>query len=214
MPTDGDGSASVAAIPYFENVFPFMAGVGLRRRKRHPGHLHQRVGSLPLPIRRHLRPCRHRLLHQLYGFYNVPSNWQPHFWQNQFSSLYSLDSIGMSYYNAGQVTLRHPSSHGLSMDVSYTYSRSIDMGSDAERAGGWATGSFSDILNTWKPSLNRGVSDFDTKHLVTVDWVYQLPFGRGKALLAKLQQGPRCSRRRLAMVGHQPRVQRLALVAL
>jgi hypothetical protein len=120
----------------------------------------------------------------LYGFYPVPANWQPHFWQNQFSSLYALDTIGMSYYNAGQVTLRHPTSHGLQMDVSYTYSRSIDMGSDAERNTEF-TGQtdFSLILNTWKPYLNRGVSDFDTTHLVTVDAVYQLPFGRGKMLL-------------------------------
>ena len=69
----------------------------------------------------------------LYGFYAVPANWQPHFWQNQFSSLYALDTIGMSYYNAGQLTLRHPTSHGLQMDVSYTFSQSIDLGSDAER---------------------------------------------------------------------------------
>jgi len=90
----------------------------------------------------------------------------------------------MSYYNAGQVTLRHPTSHGLQMDVSYTYSRSIDMGSDAERNTEFTgQGSFSDILNTWKPYLNRGVSDFDTAHLITADAVYQLPIGRGKMLL-------------------------------
>ena len=38
-------------------------------------------------------------------------------------------------------------------------------------------------MNTWKPYLNRGVSDFDTRHLITVDAVYQMPFGRGKMLL-------------------------------
>jgi hypothetical protein len=90
----------------------------------------------------------------------------------------------MSYYDAGQVTLRHPSSHGLQMDVSYTFSHSIDMGSDAERATEFTGGgSFSDILNTWKPGLNRGSSDFDTRHLLTIDAVYQLPIGRGKAVL-------------------------------
>jgi hypothetical protein len=31
--------------------------------------------------------------------------------------------------------------------------------------------------------LNRGSSDFDTRHLITGDWVYSLPFGRGKAVL-------------------------------
>ena len=54
----------------------------------------------------------------------------------------------------------------------------------AEIAGvqGQNTASFSDITNTWKPYLNRAVSDFDTRHLVTVDAVYQLPFGRGKMI--------------------------------
>ncbi|HUX46111.1 MAG TPA: hypothetical protein VMV57_15305, partial [Terracidiphilus sp.] len=92
------------------------------------------------------------------------------------------------YYNAGQLTLRHPMSHGLQMDFSYTYSKSIDMGSDTERSNEFGTtaantGAFSEILNTWKPYLNRGPSDFDTRHLITADWVYQMPFGRGKRML-------------------------------
>src|SRR3984957_2616831 len=103
------------------------------------------------------------------------------FWQPQFSSLYAWASIGMSYYNAGQITVRHPFSHGLQADFSYTLSKSIDMGSDTERASEITTnGSFSTILNTWNPSLNRAVSDFDTKHLITFDWVYRLPFGTGQ----------------------------------
>ncbi|MGB6687867.1 MAG: TonB-dependent receptor [Terracidiphilus sp.] len=101
------------------------------------------------------------------------------FWNSQFSSLISLASIGMSYYNAGQVTLRHPAKYGLTMDLSYTLSRSIDMGSDAERS---AT-SYGAIQNVWDPSLSRGVSDFDTTHLVTADWAYAMPFGTGKTLL-------------------------------
>jgi hypothetical protein len=101
------------------------------------------------------------------------------FWNQQFSSLIALSSIGMSYYNAAQLTVRHPAKHGLTMDLSYTFSKSIDMGSDAERS---AT-SYGAIQNVWNPSLSRGVSDFDTRHLITVDWAYQLPFGTGKAVL-------------------------------
>jgi len=83
--------------------------------------------------------------------------------------------------------LRHPMSHGLQADISYTYSRSIDFGSDAERATEFSNGvafGNSSIINTWNPALNRGVSDFDTTHLITVDWVYQLPFGRGAKFLS------------------------------
>ena len=87
----------------------------------------------------------------------------------------------MSYYNAGQVTVRHPFSHGLQADFSYTLSKSIDMGSDTERASEISSNNaFSSIINTWNPSLNRGVSDFDTRHLITFDWVYRLPFGTGQ----------------------------------
>jgi hypothetical protein len=87
----------------------------------------------------------------------------------------------MSYYNAAQVTLRHPSSHGLQADFTYTYSRSIDFGSDAERFSEiTGLGPASDIINTWNPSLNKAVSDFNTTHLFTADWVYELPVGKGK----------------------------------
>ncbi|MGC2404540.1 MAG: hypothetical protein WA510_32415, partial [Acidobacteriaceae bacterium] len=83
--------------------------------------------------------------------------------------------------NAGQITLRHPFSHGLQADFSYTLSKSIDLGSDTERASEIGdNGSFSNIINTWNPALNRGVSDFDTRHLITFDWVYRLPFGTGQ----------------------------------
>jgi hypothetical protein len=32
--------------------------------------------------------------------------------------------------------------------------------------------------------LSRGLSDFDTTHLITADWIYALPFGSGKTLLS------------------------------
>jgi hypothetical protein len=108
------------------------------------------------------------------------------FWQGQFSSLYAWDTIGTSSYNALQATLRHPTSHGVSVDVSYTLSKSIDMNSGTERASEFAqidTLSGSAIQNTWSPKLNKGVSDFDTRHLVTGDLVYDLPVGRGKRFL-------------------------------
>ena len=107
------------------------------------------------------------------------------FFQSQFSSLYAWSSIGTSSYHALQFTLRHPASHGLTTDVSYTFSKSLDMGSGAERANEFSSDSFggAGIQNSWNPKLNKGPSDFDIRNLVTIDAVYQLPFGRGKAIL-------------------------------
>lgn len=175
----GDPSATVSPIPYFEDVFPFMAGTD------YPGEsATQAIYSDEwAPYRSNLGATTSLSDIDFYCYYACPAGYQSKFWQQQFSSLYAQSSIGMSYYNAGQITLRHPSSHGLQTDISYTYSRSIDMGSDVERQNELAQTSFSTILNTWKPYLNRGPSDFDTTHLLTVDWVYQLPFGRGQHYL-------------------------------
>ncbi|HEU5458733.1 MAG TPA: hypothetical protein VFU68_08955, partial [Terracidiphilus sp.] len=175
---------NVAPIQYFENVFPFMANLDYDGQSATQAIYDNEWA----PYRSYLGATSALadidFYDWIYGFYPTPANWTPHFWQDQFSSLYALSSIGTSYYNAGQITLRHPMSHGLLMDFSYSYSKSIDMGSDAERNTEFTgTGSFSDILNTWKPYLNRGPSDFDTRHLITTDYVYQMPFGRGKMLM-------------------------------
>jgi hypothetical protein len=102
------------------------------------------------------------------------------FYSPQFSSLFAWRSVGNSNYNAGQFSLRHRSG-GLAFDLNYTYSKSIDEGSNAERINEFEGSGFgSQIINSWFPQQNRAVSDFDTTHIVNANFVYQLPFGRGK----------------------------------
>ncbi len=102
------------------------------------------------------------------------------FYSPQFSSLYAWRSIGNSAYNAGQFSLRHRAG-GLEFDLNYTYSKSIDQGSNAERISTYeGFGLGSQIINSWIPSQNRAVSDFDTTHIINSNWVYDLPVGRGK----------------------------------
>ena len=172
----------VAPIPYFEHMFPYMKNLEYAGESATQGIYNYEWA----PYRYNYGATTSLSDIDFYCvfYYGCPSSYQPRFWQNQFSSLYALSTIGMSYYNAGQVTLRHPMSHGLQFDFSYTYSKSLDMGSDAERSTEFTGGgSFSDIINTWKPGLNRAVSDFDTHHLITAEAVYRLPFGSGKMLL-------------------------------
>ncbi len=102
------------------------------------------------------------------------------YYSPQFSSLYAWRSIGNSSYNAGQFSLRHKSG-GLAFDLNYTYSKSIDMGSNAERINefeGFGLGS--QIINSWFPQQNRAISDFDTTHIVNSNWVYDLPVGHAR----------------------------------
>ena len=187
----GNNQAAVPAIAYFEHLFPYMAGVVTKNCPTPNQSATQAIYCNEwAPYRSNLGATTALADIDFYCAYGCPANHTPRFWQDQFSSLYALSTVGMSYYNAGQLTLRHPMSHGLQTDISYTYSRSIDYGSDAERSTEFpgvppnVSGGFSSIINTWNPALNKGVSDFDTTHILTVDYVYQLPVGRGQSLLA------------------------------
>ncbi len=94
----------------------------------------------------------------------------------QFSALSAYSSIGIGDYHAMQWTVRKRFSGGLQFDVNYTWSKSIDLGSNVESGG-----SFSGfILNTWNPSQERAVSSYDTTHAVNAFMVWQVPFGRGR----------------------------------
>ena len=102
------------------------------------------------------------------------------YYSPQFSSLYAWRSIGNSAYNAAQFSLRHRAG-GLEFDINYTYSKSIDVGSDAQRVSLFEGGGFaSQVINSWFPRQNRAVSDFDATHMLNANWVYDLPVGRGK----------------------------------
>ena len=102
------------------------------------------------------------------------------FWSPQYSSLDGWSSIGNSAYSSGQVSLRHHTGD-LNFDINYTYSKSMDLGSNAERISVFeGLGFSSQIINAWMPNQLRAVSDFDTTHAVNVNWVYQLPVGKGK----------------------------------
>jgi hypothetical protein len=96
----------------------------------------------------------------------------------QFTALYAWSSIGASSYNSGQFTLRSKPTHGLQFDFNYVLSKSMDIGSDAERVGTF--GGLSALINTWAPNQFRGPSDFDATHLINTNVVADLPFGKGR----------------------------------
>jgi hypothetical protein len=175
----GDPNASVPAIPYFENLFPWWATDGVSAT--------QNIYSQTWAFNRGNETTALANLDEYCIFFDAGCgpNTTTRFYQQQFSSLYSWASIGNSSYNALQFTMRHAMSNGFQFDAGYTLAKAIDYGSDTERTGelnsGIGRSSNSEILNAFNPSLNRGTSDFDIRSLITVDWVYQLPFGPGQA---------------------------------
>lgn len=104
--------------------------------------------------------------------------------QGTDTSFFALNQTnGQSSYNSLQATLTRRLSHGLEFRASYTFSKSID---DASNAGGGAfsdgsldTSSGLDTGGVWGNQFagraNRGVSDFDRTHLLTLNYVWDLP---------------------------------------
>ena len=103
------------------------------------------------------------------------------FFNRQFHSLYAWRSIGNANYHALQANLRKRMSQGVQFDFNYTFSKSIDISSDAERIDAYS-GLGGQIINSWDPNALRAVSDFDTRHQFNANWVVELPVGKGKAL--------------------------------
>ncbi|HET9407426.1 MAG TPA: carboxypeptidase-like regulatory domain-containing protein [Candidatus Sulfotelmatobacter sp.] len=112
---------------------------------------------------------------------------QPYnFFAPQFASLWGWRTSGNASYHSLNLTLRRVVSSGLQFDVNYTFSKSIDVGSNAERinlfdVNGSNVGGFSSqVINSWQPNALRAVSDFDMRHQINSNWVADVPVGRGR----------------------------------
>jgi hypothetical protein len=87
-----------------------------------------------------------------------------------------ITSIGQSNYNAMWLTAAKSFRNGLNFNFNYNLSKSLDLGSLSSTA-------FQDAT---RPYLNYGPSDFDTRHRISLNAVYALPF-KGNRLVAGWQ---------------------------
>jgi hypothetical protein len=171
---------SVAAIPWFEDIFPGYAGGGFTATQNlyqnywvpaGPGNDTSALAAIDDGPSYGCSPC---------------SKFGPNALFNpQYSSLAVFRSVGSGDYNALQVTLRKAFSSGVLFDFNYTWSKSIDLGSTRETDGRV----ISQIVNPWNPSQMRSISDYDATHVVSTFWVAELPFGRGKKFGNDMSRG-------------------------
>ena len=75
-------------------------------------------------------------------------------------------------------------SAGLQFDLNYTYSHSIDNVSLIANQAAFAGYGF--ICDVVRPTECVGNSDFDQKHIITGNVLYNLPFGRGRTYGANM----------------------------
>ena len=104
----------------------------------------------------------------------------------QFTSVTTdVQMIGNSIYHGLQLTAAKHFSNGLEFLVNYTWSKSIDNSSIGDDNVTWL-GSFTSLQDPNKPYLERSLSTFDIPSVLKFSYSYDLPIGRGKALLSNV----------------------------
>lgn len=98
----------------------------------------------------------------------------------QSSGMSMWTNAGYSNFNALLVSLRKSFSAGVSFDFNYTLAHAMDNGGAPESGGGNAGGL---MLNPYDLDSFYGDSDFDVRHNINSNILFELPFGRGKPFL-------------------------------
>jgi hypothetical protein len=93
-------------------------------------------------------------------------------------------SKGWSSYNAMLLTLRKQLSRNLQFDFNYTFSHSEDNSSIiANNNGNFVAGATTVMCDATNLSVCRGNSEFDVRHQISSNFIYDLPIGRRQWLL-------------------------------
>jgi hypothetical protein len=87
-----------------------------------------------------------------------------------YNSIRETDNVASSIYNSLQLSWNRRFTHGFAFGVAYTLSKSMDDGS-AQR----------DVIpNTYDAHNLWAQSDFDVRHIMVINYIYELPFLRGQ----------------------------------
>ena len=83
-----------------------------------------------------------------------------------FGSIRETDNVANSMYNSLQIAWNRRYSNGLLFGVSYTLSKSMDNGSNQRDV----------VPDTYDVSTLWGPSEFDARHVLVLNYLYDLPF--------------------------------------
>jgi len=164
---------NIRPIPYFENLFAPLAGNGLTAT--------QQVAAQFVDF----HPDATGVLENIdrFGDPNFSRLGRFAFYSPQYSFLRAIRSVGFSSYNSMQVGMRKQFKNADQIDFNWTWSHSIDLGSTTENNADAGRGI---IINPYQRRLMRGSSDFDQRHNVNLNYVYNLPLGQGARYLSNL----------------------------
>ena len=167
----GTPGGAVPVIPYFENLFP-VAG------------MNKALCSTSKPCVSSTQAVYQDAIFNTNDWTTTMldmenlSNIGPHaFFQPQYGALTTWSTFAYSNYHALAASYRQRL-RDLTIDFNYTFSHSLDNASGLQAYGAYSGSAL--ILNPFRPQDNYAASDFDSRHVINVNSVWQLPFGNGK----------------------------------
>ncbi len=175
----GAAITSVQPIPFFENLFPGLAGtfnvLGTNRALTATQAAYRRMALGSVGGR---NTTDYTFLQLLWDDQPV-ARLNNTFYQPQYAALSVFSTVARSNYNAAQFTLHQRFRNDLIFDFNYTFSHSLDNASGLQASGAYGSAF---IVNALQPDQNYSDSDFDVRHTINANWLVGLPVGRGKML--------------------------------
>lgn len=191
----GTPVGSIPNQPFFENMFPagsiddLLFGAGLSNTRAAYGFMatsDRTPGCNGAP---------------LFGCYDVGDDWTyfqdvldyymplfysgPElFFQKQYGALSAYGTIASSTYHGATFSVRQRFK-GLSWDLNYTFSKSLDDASGTQTSGVYGAAF---ILNALRLKDNHSVSDFDTRHIINLNSLWEIPIGRGRTFFSGMNK--------------------------
>jgi hypothetical protein len=199
MRSQGVQPAAVPRIPYFENLFPSNLAALINANYWGGNVVPTSIGGQPVTATQaaYLMAVCPRTLGCPSFFTGYGNDWTDTqdaldfgngsnlFFHPQYGALATYSSVGHSRYNAGTLSIRERLGNHLTFDFNYTLSHSLDDASGLQTGGGFG-GLF--IQNPIRQHDWYANSDFDVRHLINVNGIWDLPFGRGRHYLTGINK--------------------------
>jgi len=114
------------------------------------------------------------------GSYYIPAGTPKANPASTLANTWTWFSLGVSSYNALQVDLNRRFSHGLSLRGVYTWSKALD---DGDSLNGTAAANAPGLVsNPFNLRADWGPATYDVRNMGVISALYELPFGRGRAI--------------------------------
>jgi hypothetical protein len=104
----------------------------------------------------------------------------------QYTTIWDMfQPTGYNTYHSLQLRLQKQYSNGLSLLTSYTFSKNIGA-QGGDTFGDIFGGGGLNSIDSFNRKIEKTLAPIDQTHIFVLSWVYELPFGKGKRFLSRL----------------------------